>query len=275
MNRRARAVALAAGVIATAASFGYLGVRAIAGGELRLPHAGVWRSFAAGFEAPDAEFWPDTARAALETVQVSIAGISLAILVAIPLALLGTATLWWEEPFRHHGAARAGRAVYLCGRALMAALRAIPEVLWALLFVRLLGLGSAAGAAAIGIAYGAMLGKVYSELLESTPRPLLEALRGTGSTAAGVLLYGMLPFMRGPLLGYTLFRWECAIRASALVGLVGAGGLGYRIWLAWKYGQWAHMAILLVVLMLLVLATDAISGFLRRRLFHAPVVARE
>jgi phosphonate transport system permease protein len=120
-----------------------------------------------------------------------------------------------------------------------------------------------------------MLGKVYSELLEHAPRGPMLSLRAGGASIPSILCYAMIPTMRGPLVGYTLYRWECAMRASAIVGLVGAGGLGTQILLSWRYQHYGELSILLLVLMALVCVTDAISSFLRRRWFHAPPTIRE
>src|SRR2546425_11348060 len=97
------------------------------------------------------------------------------------------------------------------------------------MFVRAVGLGPFPGVLAIGVAYGGMLGKVYSEILEAVnPRPL-ETLHAAGAGKAGVVLYGLLPEAMPHVVSYTLFRWECAIRASAILGIRGGGGLGQPI----------------------------------------------
>src|ERR1043166_5018205 len=94
---------------------------------------------------------------------------------------------------------------------------------------RAVGLGPFPGVLAIGIAYGGMLGKVYSEIFEAVnPRPL-EALQSTGANKLQIFFYGWLPQVLPNFVSYTLYRWECAVRASAVLGLVGAGGLGPQI----------------------------------------------
>ena len=106
--------------------------------------------------------------------------------------------------------------LYGVARALLSVFRSIPEYVWAFMFVRAVGLGPFAGVLAIGIAYGGMLGKVYSEILEAVdPRPL-ETLHAAGASRVGVVFYGLVPQALPTFVSYTLYRWECAIRASAI-----------------------------------------------------------
>jgi phosphonate transport system permease protein len=137
-------------------------------------------------------------------------------------------------------------------------LRGVPELVWALLFVRVFGLGAAAGVLALGITYGGMLGKVYGEILESTdaaPRSLLEA--GSGRLAA--LAYGLLPNAARELVSYTVYRWECAVRASVVMGFVGAGGLGQLMDQSMKMLNGGEAATILATFLVLVLAADGLS----------------
>jgi phosphonate transport system permease protein len=151
-------------------------------------------------------------------------------------------------------------------RGLLVVLRGIPELVWALLFVRIFGLGAAAGVLALGITYGGMLGKVYAEILESgdarPARTLLEA--GSGRLAA--LLYGLLPNVAQELVSYTVYRWECALRASVVMGFVGAGGLGQLMDQSMKMLNGGEAATILATFLVLVLAADGLSAALRRRL---------
>ncbi|MGH7323694.1 MAG: PhnE/PtxC family ABC transporter permease, partial [Candidatus Rokuibacteriota bacterium] len=143
--------------------------------------------------------------------------------------------------------------------------RSIPEFVWAFMFVRAVGLGPFPGVLAIGVAYGGMLGKVYSEILESAnPRPL-ETLRAAGASRLAVVLYGLLPQAMPNVVAYTLYRWECAIRASAILGFVGAGGLGQQIELSMRMFQFDEVLTLLAVLLALVGAVDFVSGRVRAK----------
>jgi phosphonate transport system permease protein len=207
--------------------------------------------------------------AVVETIQISVMGTALACLLAIPLGLLATSTLTWSG-ILHERSGRFYRAFsfgpYAFSRALLSLFRSIPELVWALLVVRAVGLGPFAGVLALGISYGGMLGKVYSEILEGVdPRPL-EALHSGGAGKLGIVLYGLIPQALPNLLSYTLYRWECAIRASALMGFVGAGGLGQQIELSMRMFQFNEVLTLLGTLFLLVASVDFVSGRIRAAL---------
>ena len=134
------------------------------------------------------------------------------------------------------------------------------------MFVRAVGLGPFPGVLAIGVAYGGMLGKVYSEILENVnPRPL-ETLQAAGASRLGVILYGLVPQALPHVVAYTLYRWECAIRASAILGFVGAGGLGQQLELSMRMFLFDEVLTLLAILFVLVAAVDLISGRIRARL---------
>ena len=208
-------------------------------------------------------------RPALETIQISVMGTAVAVLIGFPLGLLATATLTWRGVL-HERASRAGLwslgfVPYAAVRALLSIFRSIPEYVWAFMFVRAVGLGPFPGVLAIGVAYGGMLGKVYSEILENVdPRPL-ETLHAAGASRLGVILYGLVPQALPHVIAYTLYRWECAIRASAILGFVGAGGLGQQIELSMRMFQFNETLTLLGILFLLVAAVDFISGRIRTR----------
>ena len=151
-------------------------------------------------------------------------------------------------------------------RAVLAVLRGVPELVWALLFVRVFGLGAAAGVLALGITYGGMLGKVYGEILESTDDQPTRALLEAGSGRLAAFCYGLLPNAGQELVSYTVYRWECAVRASVVMGFVGAGGLGQLMDQSMKMLNGGEAATILATFLALVVAADAISELLRRRL---------
>ncbi len=208
-------------------------------------------------------------RPTLETIQISIAGTTLAVLIGFPLGLLATATLTYRGVLHEMGAPspllRLLRVLpYAGARGLLSLFRSIPEFVWAFLFVRAVGLGPFPGVLALGVAYGGMLGKVYSEILESMdPRPV-EALQSTGGSRLSLALYGLLPQAFPHFLSYTLYRWECAIRASAIFGFVGAGGIGQEIELSMRMFNFAEVATELGVLFVLVVGVDYLSARIRR-----------
>jgi len=213
------------------------------------------------------EFLGQMIRPAIETIQISVVGTLFAVLIGLPLGLLATSSLAWSG-ILHERRWVVGRWVlgflpYAVARGLLSVFRSVPEYVWAFMFVRAVGLGPFPGVLAIGVAYGGMLGKVYSEILEGVnPRPL-ETLQAAGASRLGVVLYGLVPQALPNVIAYTLYRWECAIRASAILGFVGAGGLGQQIELSMRMFQFDEVLTLLVILFVLVATVDVISGRIR------------
>lgn len=205
------------------------------------------------------------AEAAWQTIAIATAGMALALLGAIPLTLAVTERL----SLSRLGTGRislAGRAVRQAVRWLLILLRSVPELVWALLFVRIVGLGPTAGVLAIALTYCGMLGKVYAEILESSDAHATDTLLNNGSGRLAALLYGALPESASELVSYTVYRWECAIRGSVVMGFVGAGGLGQRMDESMKMLAGDEVATMLLVFVLLVACADGVSKFCRRRL---------
>ncbi|MDH6421786.1 phosphonate transport system permease protein [Polynucleobacter sphagniphilus] len=204
-------------------------------------------------------------KATVETLAMATAGIALAMLMAVPLGLIITYSLSISRigPASGHRIAKLGR--YLA-RMLMLLLRGIPEIVWALLLVRVFGLGPIAGVLAIAITYGGMLAKVYSEILETENTLPARALLMLGSGRINAFLYGLLPGASQELASYTIYRWECAVRASVVMGFVGAGGLGQLMDQSMKMLNGGEVSTILIVFLLLVLLADYISLIIRRQL---------
>lgn len=213
------------------------------------------------------EFLRQMARPLIETIQISVMGTFIAMLIGLPLGLLATSLLGWSG-ILHERRSRVGRWIlgfvpYAVARAALSVFRSIPEYVWAFMFVRAVGLGPFPGVLAIGVAYGGMLGKVYSEILEGVDPKPLETLHAAGASRLGVVLYGLIPQALPSFVSYTLYRWECAVRASAILGLVGAGGVGQQVELSMRFFQFDEVFTLLALLFCLVAAVDFISGRLR------------
>lgn len=212
----------------------------------------------------------DAARGMVETFAISFVGSLLAVTLAAPLALAATSTLVHRGVLHEAGApGSAWRALavaaHLAARAGLAVLRTIPEILWALLFVFAVGLGPFPGVLALGFHTAGVLGKLFAEVLEDVdPRPL-EALQATGAGRLAILVYGILPQAAPQCLSYALYRWEVNIRAAAILGLVGAGGLGQRIHIAISLFLEHRLLTLLLAVYVLVTLVDALSAWLRRR----------
>lgn len=222
--------------------------------------------FLSGFWPPahDEAFLSLLGRATLETLAIATAGMALALIVALPCALLATRALSLSALSRGGRPGKWAEAARWPVRGLLILLRSVPEIVWALLFVRAVGLGPTAGVMAIAITYAGMLGKVYAEIFESVDPLPIRALFGAGSSRLQAFAYGVLPQATGEMLSYTVYRWECAVRASVVMGFVGAGGLGQQMDLSMRMFAGGEVASMLLTFLLLVLLADLISQLLRR-----------
>ena len=222
--------------------------------------------FLSGFWPPayDEAFLRLLGRATLETLAIATAGMALALIVALPCALLATRALSLSALSRGGRPGKWAEAARWPVRGLLILLRSVPEIVWALLFVRAVGLGPTAGVMAIAITYAGMLGKVYAEIFESVDPLPIRALLGAGSSRLQAFAYGVLPQATGEMLSYTVYRWECAVRASVVMGFVGAGGLGQQMDLSMRMFAGGEVASMLLTFLLLVLLADLISQLLRR-----------
>ncbi len=211
------------------------------------------------------EFLRMVVGATWETVAMATAGLTLAWLGAVPLALVATSGLSVSRVGRKRMAWPA-QLLRQAVRWLLVLLRSVPELVWALLLVRVTGLGPTAGVLAIALTYCGMLGKMYAEILESGDAHASRTLLQNGSSRLGTFLYGSLPEAAPELASYTVYRWECAIRGSVVMGFVGAGGLGQRMEESLKMLAGSEVATMLLVFVLLVAAADQVSKLLRREL---------
>ena len=225
----------------------------------------VMASFLAGFLPPQVapDFLALLWKATLETLAIATAGIALASLLAVPLAVIATRALSVSRIGPGPGRL-AGRAIRTATRGVLTVLRAIPEVVWALIFVRALGLGPGAGVLALAVTYGGMLGKVYTEILESGDTRSARALLEAGSPRLGALFYALVPSTAQELASYTVYRWECAVRASVVMGFVGAGGLGQLMDQSMKMLNGGEASTILLTFLALVIVADAMSAVIRR-----------
>ena len=210
------------------------------------------------------EFLEMVARETWRTVAMATAGITLALVLAIPLTLLSTRVLSVSAL-----SGRMARGPYWMRQSvrwLLIFLRSMPELIWALVFVRVVGLGPTAGVLAIALTYAGMLGKVYGEILESGETHATQTLMRNGSGRMQSFFYGLLPTNAAELTSYTVYRWECAIRSSVVLGFVGAGGLGQQLDNSMKMFNGGEVASMLLVFMALVALADKVSSWLRKSL---------
>lgn len=209
-------------------------------------------------------------KGAVETFAISFMGSLLAVVIALSLVffasrnLIYSGLLYEMEP--KQGWERALRLLpYLGAKALLNFLRTVPEMVWALIFVFLVGLGPFAGVLALGVHTGGVLGKLFGEVLEDVNSQPIEALQSTGASRLQILFYGILPQVLPQFISYTLYRWEVNIRMAAVLGFVGAGGLGQRIHIAINLFFENQLLTLILFIYVLVTLADYLSAYLRRK----------
>jgi phosphonate transport system permease protein len=214
--------------------------------------------------AMSADFLAAVARETWRTVALATAGMTLAMGLALPLCLASTRVL----SISALGGRIAGGPFWVrqALRGLLIVLRSVPELVWALVFVRVVGLGPTAGVLAIALTYGGMLGKVYGEILESGELHATQALLRNGCGRLQAFAYALLPQNAAELCSYTVYRWECAVRSSVVLGFVGAGGLGQLLDGSLKMFAGGEVLTMLLVFLALVAAADRVSAWLREAL---------
>lgn len=201
---------------------------------------------------PDGSVLPKAGVALWETLQMAFAGTLIGFFISIFL-----------------GAAGAKNLNSLCIRATarMASgfLRAIPPLLYAVFFVIIMGLGPLAGTFSIGLYTAGILSKIYAELFESTDPEILEAVRGTGATMPLLVRYVVLPENANAILLQLLFMFEYNIRASSILGFVGAGGLGFQMYVYLQTMEYPKVSAFLILILSLVLLMDVVGRMVRRK----------
>jgi phosphonate transport system permease protein len=196
---------------------------------------------------------PGAVRPLLETVQMAITGTLLAVLIALPLSLLAAANI---SPHP---------AVYQSIRVVLNIGRTIPELVLALAFVAAVGLGAFPGTLALAMHSTFSLSKVFAEAIEAINPRQVEAVNAVGATDIQTIAFAVLPQAMPTLLSYSLLYWEHNIRAATVLGLVGAGGIGFEIQVAMRLFQYRDLTTYVIMLVAMVTLIDRASAWLRAR----------
>ncbi|MEH7307765.1 PhnE/PtxC family ABC transporter permease [Neobacillus drentensis] len=192
------------------------------------------------------------------TLAYAVAGMSLALIYAFIVGVLASGVLTSRQVAR--------LTSKICFRGILGFTRSIHELIWAWLFVAAVGLSPYAAIFALAIPYGGILGRIFADMLNDVPARPITALRSSGASKLQILIYGYFPLVWADMISYTMYRFECAIRSSAIMSFVGLGGLGYQIQLSLadlKYDQvWTYVYFLIG----LVLLVDLWSNYVRKGL---------
>jgi phosphonate transport system permease protein len=203
---------------------------------------------------PDFSEWQKWPRPLLDTLALSVASTALAVALSFPLALLAAAN---TTPHR---------LIYRLARGTLNLLRSVPELILGIVFVAAVGFGSLPGVLALGLHSVGMVGKFFAEAIEHVdPRPV-EAARAAGASGFQIVWHAVLPQVLPQMADVTVYRWEYNFRASTVMGMVGAGGIGLELMSSLRLMEYREVSALLIAILLMVTLVDAFGAAMRRRL---------
>ena len=204
-------------------------------------------------------FPPDFSNAAgwwkplIDTLAMSIAGTAVAVFLSFPLGFLAARNTS-PHPI-----------VFYCARTLLNGLRSVPELIMGITFVAAVGFGALPGVLALGLHSVGMVGKFFAEAIEHADDAPVEAARATGATSLQVLYHAVLPQVLPQFAAVAIYRWEYNFRASTVIGMVGAGGIGFELIGALRILQYNQVSAIMLVILVMVIVVDWFSGYLRRK----------
>jgi phosphonate transport system permease protein len=211
------------------------------------------------------EFLALTVQAALTTLGFAVLGVAGSLVLGAAGGMLGSQT-WWRLGSRRGGLPLRGRLCWGTARGVLVVPRGIHEVVWGLFLLSVLGIEPVVAVLAIAIPFGAITAKVFSEIVDDVDRRPADLLLASGAGRAEAFCYGVLPAAAGELVSYAFYRLDCAIRSAAILGLIGAGGLGFQLQLSFTALRYPQIWTLLYALILMSLAADAWGAAVRARL---------
>lgn len=204
---------------------------------------------------PDLAYYPETVHEALiETLHIATLGTLLALVMAVPVGLMAARNI---VPFR---------AVNEFARLILVASRSVNSLVWALLFVAIFGPGALAGTIAIAFRSIGFVGKLFAEAVEEASAGPVEALTASGASWPALLLKGYWPQVQPAFWSIALFRWDINVRESAVLGLVGAGGIGLALDSAMNFFQWTRVTTILIAIFIVVVLAEILVTHIRKRL---------
>jgi len=218
-----------------------------------LRDSGNMATYLRDFFPPDFRDWRIYLHEMIVTLEIALWGTALAVILAVPCGLASSANIapvWVYQPMRR----------------LMDATRAINEMVFALLFVVAVGLGPFAGVLALFVHTTGILAKLFSEAVEAIDPHPVEGIRATGATPLAEIVFGVLPQVMPLWISYTLYRFESNVRSAAVVGIVGAGGIGALLWDVIRGFQYAQTMAIMIMIIVTVSVLDLISARIRRTL---------
>jgi phosphonate transport system permease protein len=222
-----------------------------------------------GLPADAPAFLSQIARAAVETLRMALAAVSLSIAGGLVLGFLGS-RVWWPERRRLLPC-----LLWVPVRLLMTLIRSVHELIWATIFLAAVGITPLTAAIAIALPYAGTLAKIFAEMAEETPAGTRDAFRALGASPLQMFFCGVLPRMRAELTSYTLYRFECGLRSAAVLGFIGLPTLGLFIQLSFENLHYREVWTALYALLALVVIFDQGSSWVRRRLVSGTTAKKD
>src|SRR5882672_9116966 len=192
---------------------------------------------------------------ALETIYIAIWGNVLATVIGLPLGVLAARNVVRSSALRS------------LAKGVLNLFRSISELIWAIFFVAAVGLGPFPGALALGMNYGGILGRLYAEAIENVDKGPIEAMEATGASRLQVILFAILPQALPQFVTYNLYWFEVGVRSATVLGMVGAGGIGFELITSIRLFEWREVGVILLFILGLVTIIDLASTFIRSRLY--------
>ena len=203
---------------------------------------------------PNFERWQSWMKPLWDTLAMSIAGTALAVVLSLPLALMAAPNTT-PHP-----------VIYRLVRTLMAAMRSVPEIIFGIIFVAAVGFGALPGVLALALHSTGMVAKFYAEAIEHVDPKPIEAARASGASLGQIITHAVLPQVLPQLADITIYRWEYHFRASAVLGIVGAGGIGFELMAALRLIKYDEVSAILLTILACVVLVDSTGATLRRKL---------
>jgi phosphonate transport system permease protein len=190
----------------------------------------------------------------VQTINIATLGTAAAVVLSIPIAFLAARN---TTP---------NRATYGLGRLVMVLSRSVDTLIWALIFIIIVGPGSLAGVLAVAVRSIGFVSKLFAEGIEEIDAGQVEAVTATGASRAQMLLYAIVPQVRAVFAGVCIYRWDINVRESTVLGIVGAGGLGFALNEAILGLEWSRVGVILVVVLAVVIVSETLSAMVRTRM---------
>ncbi|MFC5367257.1 phosphonate ABC transporter, permease protein PhnE [Salinirubrum litoreum] len=189
----------------------------------------------------------------IETINIAVLGTILAVIASVPVALLGAEN---TAP---------NQLGYGLGKFIISFTRSVNVIIWALIFVIIIGPGALAGVLAIAVRSIGFTSKLIAEAIEEIDPGQVEAIRATGANPVEAAIYGIVPQIKPAFVGVSTYRWDINVRASTIIGFVGAGGIGVELTTSINFFRWQNVLTILIAILAIVIFSEVTSAYLRRK----------